>query len=202
MTSRIHAAPGSGARGPSSDGPLAVARGGHNEATSSRTTLEHALHCHLADMLGVARRILRSEDLAWDAVQESLCALWTSGIRLEPSALGGWLRRTVRHRSLHLARTRRRQRYHEEACACLYCMLRRSCGVPCALEREELATAVARALERIPERYREVFELREILGLDYADIARTVGVPVGTVRSRLSRAREALRDLLEPHLAA
>lgn len=55
---------------------------------------------------------------------------------------------------------------------------------------------VAKALERLPEPFREVVILCDIEGLSYAEVAQALGIPVGTVRSRLSRARETLRRLL------
>lgn len=55
---------------------------------------------------------------------------------------------------------------------------------------------VAKALEKLPEPFREVVILCDIEGLSYAEAAETLGIPIGTVRSRLSRARETLRQLL------
>ena len=58
---------------------------------------------------------------------------------------------------------------------------------------------VARALDRLPAEFREVIVLRELQGLSYKEISEVAGVPVGTVMSRLSRARarlqKALRDV-------
>ena len=67
---------------------------------------------HVPRLVHVARRILGSDDLAWDAVQESLILLWHE--QHAPGDLVGWLVRTVVHRSLHHARSRRRRRAHEE----------------------------------------------------------------------------------------
>ncbi|MFN3422218.1 MAG: sigma-70 family RNA polymerase sigma factor [Armatimonadota bacterium] len=55
---------------------------------------------------------------------------------------------------------------------------------------------VAKALEKLPEPFREVVILCDIEGFSYAEAAETLGIPIGTVRSRLSRARETLRQLL------
>lgn len=62
--------------------------------------------------------------------------------------------------------------------------------------------AVARALRRLKRTEREVFTLVAWSDLGYAAAAEALGVPVGTVRSRLSRAREKLRGLVEEELAA
>ncbi|MGW3232731.1 RNA polymerase sigma factor [Kitasatospora sp. NPDC001095] len=62
--------------------------------------------------------------------------------------------------------------------------------------------AARRALARLRRRDREVFTLVVWAGLDYASAAEALGTPVGTVRSRLSRARARLRDLTEAEIAA
>lgn len=62
--------------------------------------------------------------------------------------------------------------------------------------RREVAAAIERALAALAPEYRAAFLLREYHGLDYADIARALAIDVGTVKSRLSRARAALREAL------
>lgn len=59
---------------------------------------------------------------------------------------------------------------------------------------------VIQAVRRLPEHHRTVIVLYDLQGLSYDDIARVLGVRVGTVKSRLNRARLALKDLLVPHL--
>lgn len=61
----------------------------------------------------------------------------------------------------------------------------------------ELLDRVELALERLPEHYRVVVWLRDGEDLSYQEIAETLDVPIGTVRSRLARARGALRELVE-----
>jgi RNA polymerase sigma-70 factor (ECF subfamily) len=69
------------------------------------------------------------------------------------------------------------------------------------LQRDTVAL-VQRALEQLPVDFREVIVLREIEGLSYKEIATVVRVPIGTVMSRLARARERLLRLLTPVIAA
>jgi RNA polymerase sigma-70 factor (ECF subfamily) len=64
----------------------------------------------------------------------------------------------------------------------------------------ELEDRVAEAMERLPFDQRTVFVLRTSEGLSYQEISEQLNVSVGTVMSRLSRAREKLRDLLKPYL--
>jgi RNA polymerase sigma-70 factor, ECF subfamily len=62
------------------------------------------------------------------------------------------------------------------------------------------ATLVTRALRRLPDRFRDLLVLRELEGLSYRELADAMEIPVGTVMSRLSRAREALRAALDSEL--
>ncbi len=145
---------------------------------------------HLPRMTSAARRILRDADLAADAVQEALVALWRHDVR--PEDPGAWLQRAVTLRSLDLARRRRRLRDHEER-ARLGRPERSSRDDPAAgLERRDLALSVREALARLRPDHREILALRDVEGLGYEEVAEALGVPVGTVRSRLHRARAAL----------
>jgi RNA polymerase sigma-70 factor (ECF subfamily) len=159
-------------------------------SSSSDAQFSDSVRPHLRRALRLAERILGSPDLAWDAVQEALLAMWKLDPR--PTDTGPWLRRAVLHRSLHARRTRRRRFEHE-----------RRCGSGCAcpvedphriLERAEMHDRLEAALASLPADYRSVVELRELEGYDYAEISRSLRLPVGTVRSRLHRARAMLRS--------
>jgi RNA polymerase sigma-70 factor (ECF subfamily) len=65
------------------------------------------------------------------------------------------------------------------------------------LEREEAKRLVRGALEELPKEFREIIVLRELEDLSYQDIARIAQIPLGTVMSRLSRARKLLYQALE-----
>jgi RNA polymerase sigma-70 factor (ECF subfamily) len=67
-------------------------------------------------------------------------------------------------------------------------------------EQRERQEMVHRALARLPEDFRAIIVLYDINGLSYQEISDTLRIPLGTVKSRLNRARHALRDELEPHL--
>jgi RNA polymerase sigma-70 factor (ECF subfamily) len=66
-----------------------------------------------------------------------------------------------------------------------------------ALERDDEQRRVGEALERIDADQRALLVLRDVRGLEYEQIAEVLGVPLGTVKSRIFRARAALRDVLE-----
>ena len=66
-----------------------------------------------------------------------------------------------------------------------------------AAERRELILAVRRAVESLPEDQRQVVVMRDLYGLPYQEISDTLGVELGTVKSRLSRGRNNLKTILE-----
>jgi RNA polymerase sigma-70 factor (ECF subfamily) len=159
---------------------------------------------HVPRMLQVARSILGCEDLAWDAVQDALMCLWHE--RHAPHDLCGWLVRTTVHKSLHHVRSRARRTRHE-----LLAVGARELDLgsdPAELAaRTDLARAILAAIHALPTTFREPFALRELEGLDYAEIAARLGLAPGTVRSRIHRAKALLRtslaDLLhDPALCA
>jgi RNA polymerase sigma-70 factor (ECF subfamily) len=62
------------------------------------------------------------------------------------------------------------------------------------------ATLIARALSSLPDHFHQLLVLRELEGLSYRELSEVIGIPIGTVMSRLSRARVALRHALDPKL--
>ena len=158
----------------------------------SLASFEQQIQPHLPVVQATARRILGDDDAASDAVQEALIALWQSGE--VPGHLRKWLLRTVVHRSLHLRRSRIRRRHWED--------LGGERVLPCALcdpEREvevrELVDCMDQALRELSSDHRDIVILRDIEGLEYREISSFLGVPIGTVRSRLNRARAQLHSL-------
>ena len=144
-----------------------------------------------APLLAVARRILGCGDLAWDAVQEAMIALWQEDP--PPPDPRSWLTGAVVNRSLHHLRTLGRRRTHE-------CRAARSCEWSVdpgrRLERGELRERLNAALSELAPEFWQALLLHELAELDYVEIARLAQVPVGTVRSRIHRAKRRLRELL------
>jgi RNA polymerase sigma-70 factor (ECF subfamily) len=68
------------------------------------------------------------------------------------------------------------------------------------LMRQELEQTVMKAVNALPEELRSAITLREVEGLSYEEIAQKMGCPIGTVRSRIFRAREAIDTELRPLL--
>ena len=153
------------------------------------------LLCHVSS---IAQRILGDEEAARDAVQEALISLWLE--ETTPANLRSWLACTVANRSLHLARCQSRRRRHE-----IRAGFQRFQGIdrddPASqMDRDELGCVLEKALARIAPDQRAVLVLHFVEEMNYESIAATLRIPIGTVRSRLNRARRALRELLKRSL--
>lgn len=148
---------------------------------------------HLGSMLRVARALLHSEDLAWDAVQDVLSRAWQ---RPElPADPGPWLRALTHLAGRHARRTLARRALHEERGG----HQRPQTELPSPVltcERHETCRVLQDALRELGPEQREVLVLHELEGLAYGEVAQRLSVPIGTVRSRLSRARSRLREVL------
>ena len=66
---------------------------------------------------------------------------------------------------------------------------------------DELLAVIRQTIDALPDSLREAIVLREFDGLSYEEIAEVMGCPVGTVRSRIFRARESLEEAMGPFLA-
>ena len=151
---------------------------------------------------GLALRVLRDEEQARDVVQDAFLKAYASLDRFEGrSSFYTWLHRIVMNLCLdRLRRERgaRRVEWSEE----LERELPADPEAPSqqdpavALERSELRAQLARAIAQLPEDARRTLELREIDGLSYQEIAESLGVPKGTVMSRLHYARRRVRQAL------
>jgi RNA polymerase sigma-70 factor (ECF subfamily) len=163
---------------------------------------------HGGRMLAVARRLLGDGEDARDAVQDAFGAAFRGiGSFAGEARLSTWLHRIVVNAALMKLRTRRRK--PEQPIDDLLPAFeadghRRSPGSPWEpaerLERAELRARVRDAIARLPESYRTVLVLRDIEELDTGEVADLLGVGKGVVKTRLHRARLALRTLLDPHL--
>ncbi|MEM7201545.1 MAG: sigma-70 family RNA polymerase sigma factor [Planctomycetota bacterium] len=147
---------------------------------------DHDLH----PIAETARRLLGCDHLAQDAVQEALLTM--SQQPSLPERPLAWLTTAVMHRCLHLRRTLRRRRYHEHV-ASERCDQHADCDNPLHVAMaHELGDLLSAARDTLPPEQRQALDLYECDGKDYREIASLLGIPIGTVRSRLSRARQAL----------
>jgi len=156
----------------------------------------------------LALRVTRDEELARDVVQEGFLKVYRSLDRFEGrSSFYTWLYRVMMNLCLDAKRRDRRDRHVEwedgapmaadpGAADAANEVHQELSGAEGSLERAELRSLVARAIEQLPDDARQTLLLREVEGLSYAEIAECLGVPKGTVMSRLHHARRRVRDLL------
>jgi RNA polymerase sigma-70 factor (ECF subfamily) len=142
-------------------------------------------------MYRIARLILRDFDSAEDAVQEALVRCWRDlpGLR-DPDRFDAWLNRLLLHWVTDEARTRRR---FTAKVMVLRSEPAQSDGTGAFADRDELA----RVFDRLSIDHRTVVVLHHYLGMTVDEAATTIGIPVGTAKSRLHYATEALRAALE-----
>ena len=145
-------------------------------------------------MARASRRILHDDDLADDAIQETLLTYWNRAE--QPANPRAWLLHAVTLRSLHLARSSRRRREHERRATAGRAEWSWQDDPARSLDHGELIEVLHRALDRLPAEYRVVFLLSTFDEMDYATIAQTLQIPIGTVRSRLNRTRRLIREAL------
>ncbi|HEX9694829.1 MAG TPA: RNA polymerase sigma factor [Actinomycetota bacterium] len=144
-----------------------------------------ALVRHLADRLtGYAIGIVRDRRLAEEAVQEAFIRMYRFLPAYEENNVVAWSF-TITHRACSnlLRRERRHARLRQVALPS---------AVPDPAHAVDRRIALQAAMDQLPEHHRQAF-LLHAQGLSYVEIAGVLGVPIGTVRSRLFRARDALR---------
>jgi RNA polymerase sigma-70 factor (ECF subfamily) len=153
---------------------------------------------HLDASYRFARWLARSPDNAEDLVQEAMLRAYRGFDALRGSDVKAWLLTIVRN--CHWTALKQQRRRAQVPLPEEHDTLDGQALISPALEpqeesiRRDEARTLERLIARLPEDYREVLILREIEDMDYRAIAEITQVPLGTVMSRLARARLALRQ--------
>ena len=166
--------------------------------TDGVPTWEEVARDHGRFMYTVAYRLAGNDEDAQDLVQEALIRVRRGLERYEPGSLQGWLARIVTNVFLDEVRRRRR---------------RPTAALPDDPERvlppspaadevsTQLSDDIQAALAALPEEFRVPVVLCDVADQSYEQIAASLGIPVGTVRSRLHRGRRMLRTMLSEGVA-
>ena len=164
--------------------------------TSDRVpTWEEVARDHGQFLFTVAYRLTGNVDDARDLVQEALLRVRRGLATYEPGSLEGWLARIVTN--VFLDDVRRKKRRPVQALpAEPDLVLPASQAADTAADAAGLSTEIQAAIAALPEEFRVPVVLCDVADRSYEDIARTIGVPIGTVRSRIHRGRKLLRGEL------
>ena len=173
---------------PASDRELMTRTAAGDQAAFTELMARHE------DMVfAVAMRMMRNRELAFDATQETFVTVFRKADRFSgESAVSTWLYRVATNTCLDLLRKEKRRRaepipeYHDEP--------DRRAGQP--FESVEVRSDIESALAAIPEDFRAAVVLTDVQGLSVAEAGAILGVPDGTVKSRVFRGRRLLAEKL------
>ncbi len=168
----------------------------HASAAGDRRALEILLERHFDYVHAVCRRVTGHSEDALDATQEALISVSRRISSFDGRSLfTTWLYRVATNAALDEVRRRKRRPTPSDP------SIDRGPVPTDAIVSSPESAVTARidvdaALARIPEEYRTAVVLRDLADLDYAEIAEALDIPIGTVRSRIARGRQALAAIL------
>ena len=167
-----------------------------------RAEFDREVLTHRNELLGAALRMTGSRAEAEDVLQEAVLRAWTFWERFQPGTNGrAWMHRILVNTFINGYRRRRRERE-------ILSELRQSSVVGeadkarRAIPGEGLGDEVSAALSSLPDEFRQVLVLVDLDERSYKDAAHTLGCPIGTIMSRLHRARRAMKQQLEDYALA
>ncbi|NQY57572.1 MAG: sigma-70 family RNA polymerase sigma factor [Ilumatobacteraceae bacterium] len=161
--------------------------------SGDRFALDQLLRRHYDRVYAVCRRVVGSQRDADDACQEALIKITRSVPRFDGrSSFGTWAYRIATNAALDELRKRRRRPMPHDDDNPEVADLRGARNVELVEER----LALDEALEQLSDDLRSAVVLRDVVDLDYQEIADTLDIPVGTVKSRIARGRAALANRL------
>lgn len=156
----------------------------------------HLVHRYTNGLFRVVGNLVDSAQVE-DIAQETFIAAFTHICRFDPErgSFCTWLYRIARNLALNARKKKREQPFPDDM---VIADERTSAD---NAQTNEIFRRLDRALEELRFQDRVVFVLADLEGLPYAEIARIEGLRIGTVKSRLARARSKLKDLLETYVS-
>ena len=165
-----------------------------------REAFDTAFRAYYALLVGSAESVVRSRAIAEELVQDVMLTLWMKRETLTvDDSLRAYLYKATRNRALNHVR---HERVHQRTAPLLADAPSVPPTGPSALADAEIATAVSAAMNQLPDRCREVFELSRAQHLTYSEIATTLGISVKTVEAQMGKALRILRERLAEWLPA
>lgn len=176
----------------------------HQAKNGSREAFSALMELHQTKVYNLALRMTGSPEDAADLSQEAFLNAWRGLPSFQgDSSFSTWIYRLTSNACIDfLRREKRRQAaggvlsLDDEETDLANVIPDRAPSPQTALEGKELKEAIRSGLAQLSEEHRQVLVLREVSGLSYAEIAKVTGLEEGTVKSRIARARLALRNIL------
>jgi RNA polymerase sigma-70 factor (ECF subfamily) len=174
---------------------MTLARAKRGDSRARRDLVER----YQVPVFALLSRMLRTRDRAAveDLAQETFLRVFVALPRFEPKGparLSTWVLKIASNLAIDELRKRRPETVAVDASAV---QIPAEARADAQAERRLLAAVLERAVDELPPEFRAAFVLREVHQLEYAEIASTLELDLGTVKSRLSRARKRLRVLLK-----
>jgi len=157
---------------------------------------ERQIMPHLDAAFSLARFLMRNEDDARDVVQEASLRAFRFYDSFRGENSRAWFLSIVRNASFSALKRNRSDETNVEFDEELHGAGDTTVDPGMEIDRKLDRQRVRAAIEELPPEFREVITLRELEGCSYKEIADVAGVPIGTVMSRLARAREQLHRIL------
>mgnify|MGYP006308224347 FL=1 len=185
------------------------------EALNGNLDAFNGIVLHYQDMVyNVAYRVMGEHDAAGDATQEAFISAYQKLEQYRGGSFKAWLLRIVTNACYDELRRRQRQPVTPlkpelddgEVLEDPYWIEDDQATPEEHIEDAELQAAIQKCINALDEKFRTVIVLVDVEGLDYATAADAAGVPIGTIKSRLARARERIQHCLQsyrellPHL--
>jgi RNA polymerase sigma-70 factor (ECF subfamily) len=157
---------------------------------------EQAVTMHKDRVHSYAAMMLRDATEAQDVAQEAMVRLWQNRGQVVPEAARPWLMRTTHNLCIDRLRKRKVRGEIDDAETVMERKADANPGPRQLAESGQLGELIEKALGSLAAMDRAVLVMREVQGLPYDEIAKTLDLPLGTLKARLHRARERLRGKL------
>ena len=156
-----------------------------------KDSFENLFREYFSPLISFARKILVDEDDAREVVQKVFINLWEKREEIDLStSLKSYLFTSVHNRSLNVIRDRKKFSFEEVP------DMAGDWDVSAQIESMELEEKINEALQALPEKCRQIFELNRFDGLKYSEIAAQLEISVKTVENQMSKALRILREKL------
>lgn len=171
-------------------------------AAGDSESFEMLIAKHEKMMYALALRMCQNPEDAKDCMQEAMIRIFRSlsGFRGE-SSFSTWVYRIVNNTCLdsHRRKKVRRAESLDEMSESGWNAPDTAAGPEESAENKELKRAISAAIDTLPVDIRTAVVLRDIQGFSYEDVSQIMNINIGTVKSRISRGRERLRELLSEY---